>query len=103
MHPSVLVTRAHAEQPMQKHRRATKAEFHPSPGSERSDLRSLRRCVSTTNHRGCICQSLRIELTRNGPRGITAERQKQNSTPLSDQNAVTCDPCGDVSRQIVAP
>ncbi|GIY78447.1 hypothetical protein CDAR_192511 [Caerostris darwini] len=50
MHLSVLATRAHAERPMQKRRRATKAESHPSPGSERTDLRSLRRCVPTTSY-----------------------------------------------------
>ncbi|GIX67190.1 hypothetical protein CEXT_464021 [Caerostris extrusa] len=45
MHLSILATRA-----TQKQRRATKAEFHPSPGSERTDLRSLRRCVPTTSY-----------------------------------------------------
>ncbi|GIY78441.1 hypothetical protein CDAR_192471 [Caerostris darwini] len=50
MHLSVLVTRDHAKRAVQKHRRATAAEFHPSPGSERTDLRSLRRCVPTTSY-----------------------------------------------------
>ncbi|GIY78443.1 hypothetical protein CDAR_192481 [Caerostris darwini] len=64
---------------------------------------NVKRICIFVDHRGCICQFLRSELTRNGPCRNTAERQKQNSTPLPDQNAVTCDPCGDVSRQLVTP
>ncbi|GIX67181.1 hypothetical protein CEXT_463991 [Caerostris extrusa] len=107
MHLSVLATRAHAERPMQKHHRATKAEFHPSPGSERNDLRSpAKMCPNnqllhkahhtTTGHAS-------VSPCRPEPRRNSAERQKQNSTPLQGQKAVTCYLCGDVSQQPVTP